>query len=166
MTLLNVTAKEQKVGLRLTYNDRFFISKPDSVITVKPDEKLKISAARLNDLCGHDMYSYGAPLYEADTLGAIRAEKPDPLEIKMKEGDNKITALVWRKIIEDKEKPTVYKVDSVSKCDTIFQPALRDLWIGEYRLTVTEAKELPVKDRNSRRRVTNVSRVKDTYTPQ
>ena len=147
VTLLNVTSNEQKVGLRLTYNDRYFISKPDSVITIKPDEKLKLTAARLNNLCGHDMYSYGAPLYEADTLGAIRAEKPDPLEIKMKEGDNKITALVWRKLIEDKEKPTVYKVDSVSKCDTIFQPALRDLWIGEYRLTVTEAKELPVKDK-------------------
>lgn len=147
VTLLNVTSSEQKVGLRLTYNDRYFISKPDSVVTVKPDEKLKLTAARLNDLCGHDMYSYGAPLYEADTLGGVLGEKPDPLEIKMKEGDNKVTALVWRKLIEDQEKPTVYKVDSISKCDTIFQPALRDLWIGEYRLTVTEAKELPIKDK-------------------
>lgn len=147
VTLLNVTSSEQKVGLRLTYNDRYFISKPDSVVTVKPDEKLKLTAARLNDLCGYDMYSYGAPLYETDTLGVVRAEKPDPLEIKMKEGDNKVTALVWRKLIEDQEKPSVYKVDSISKCDTIFQPALRDLWIGEYRLTVTEAKELPVKDK-------------------
>ena len=147
VTLLNVTAKEQKVGLRLTYNDRFFISKPDSVITVKPDEKLKISAARLNDLCGHDMYSYGAPLFETDTAGVILPEKPDPTEIKMKEGDNKVTALVWRKIIEDKETPSVYKVDSVSVCDTVFQPALRDLWIGEYRLTLTEAKKVEIKDK-------------------
>ena len=147
VTLLNVTAKEQKVGLRLTYNDRYFISKPDSVITVKPDEKLKLSAARLNALCGHDMYSYGAPLFEADTAGNILPEKPDPLEIKMKEGDNKVSALVWRKIIEDDDKPSVYKVDSISRCDTIFQPALRDLWIGEYRLTVTEAKRIEVKDK-------------------
>ncbi len=147
VTLLNVTSKEQKVGLRLTYNDRYFISKPDSVITVKPDEKLKISASRLNDLCGHDMYSYGAPLYEADTMGMVKSVKPDPLEIKMKEGDNKITALVWRKIIEDAENPSVYKVDSVSLCDTIFQPALRDLWIGEYRLTLTEAKKVEIKDK-------------------
>ncbi len=147
VTLLNVTGKEQKVGLRLTYNDRYFISKPDSVITVKPDEKLKLSAARLNGLCGHDMYSYGAPLFEADTLGMVKPEKPDPLEIKMKEGDNKITALVWRKIIEDKENPSVYKVDSVSVCDTVFQPALRDLWIGEYRLTLTEAKKVDIKDK-------------------
>ena len=147
VTLLNVTGKEQKVGLRLTYNDRYFISKPDSVITVKPDEKLKLSASRLNGLCGHDMYSYGAPLFEADTLGMVKPEKPDPLEIKMKEGDNKITALVWRKIIEDKENPSVYKVDSVSVCDTVFQPALRDLWIGEYRLTLTEAKKVDIKDK-------------------
>ena len=147
VTLLNVTAKEQKVGLRLTYNDRYFISKPDSVITVKPDEKLKLSAARLNALCGHDMYSYGAPLFEADTAGNILPEKPDPLEIKMKEGDNKVSALVWRKIIEDEDKPSVYKVDSISRCDTIFQPALRDLWIGEYRLTVTEAKRIEIKDK-------------------
>ena len=147
VTLLNVTAKEQKVALRLTYNDRYFISKPDSVITVKPDEKLKLSAARLNALCGHDMYSYGAPLFEADTAGNILPEKPDPLEIKMKEGDNKVSALVWRKIIEDDDKPSVYKVDSISRCDTIFQPALRDLWIGEYRLTVTEAKRIEVKDK-------------------
>lgn len=147
VTLLNVTSKEQKVGLRLTYNDRYFISKPDSVITVKPDEKLKLSAARLNALCGHDMYSYGAPLFEADTAGNILPEKPDPLEIKMKEGDNKVSALVWRKIIEDDDKPSVYKVDSISRCDTIFQPALRDLWIGEYRLTVTEAKRIEVKDK-------------------
>lgn len=147
VTLLNVTSKEQKVALRLTYNDRFFISKPDSLITVKPDEKLKLSASRLNDLCGHDMYSYGAPLFEADTAGNVLPEKPDPTEIKMKEGDNRITALVWRKIIEDKEKPSVYKVDSISTCDTIFQPALRDLWIGEYRLTVTEAKKVDIKDK-------------------
>ena len=147
VTLLNVTSKEQKVGLRLTYNDRYFISKPDSVITVGPDEKLKLSAARLNALCGHDMYSYGAPLFEADTAGNILPEKPDPLEIKMREGDNKITALVWRKIIEDEDNPSVYKVDSISRCDTIFQPALRDLWIGEYRLTVTEAKRIEVKDK-------------------
>lgn len=146
VTLLNVTSKEQKVGLRLTYNDRFFISKPDSVITVKPDEKLKIPASRLNELCGYDMYSYGAPLFEADTLGMVKQEKPDPLEIKMKEGDNKITALVWRKIIEDEEKPSEYKVDSISTCDTVFQPALRDLWIGEYRLTLTEAKKVDIKD--------------------
>ena len=147
VTLLNVTSKEQKVALRLTYNDRFFISKPDSLITVKPDEKLKLSASRLNDLCGHDMYSYGAPLFEADTAGNVLPEKPDPTEIKMKEGDNRITALLWRKIIEDKEKPSVYKVDSISTCDTIFQPALRDLWIGEYRLTVTEAKKVDIKDK-------------------
>lgn len=147
VTLLNVTGKEQKVGLRLTYNDRYFISKPDSVITVKPDEKLKLSAARLNALCGHDMYSYGAPLYEADTLGRVKPEKPDPTEIKMEQGDNKITALVWRKIIEDPEKPSVYSVDSISMCDTVFQPVLRDLWIGEYRLTVTEAKKVEIKDK-------------------
>ena len=147
VTLLNVTGMEQKVGLRLTYNDRYFISKPDSVITIKPDEKLKLSASRLNDLCGHDMYSYGAPLFEADTLGTIKPEKPDPLEIEMKEGDNKVTALVWRKIIEDEDKPSVYKVDSISMCDTVFQPALRDLWIGEYRLTLTEAKKVDAKDK-------------------
>ncbi|MBQ8899573.1 MAG: hypothetical protein IJY72_01325, partial [Akkermansia sp.] len=147
VTLFNMTGVEQKVGLRLTYNDRYFISKPDSVITIKPDDKLKLSASRLNGLCGHDMYSYGAPLFEADTLGSVKPEKPDPTEIKMEQGDNKITALVWRKLIEDEEKPSVYKVDSISTCDTIFQPALRDLWIGEYRLTLTKADKVEIKDK-------------------
>lgn len=147
VTLLNVTGKEQKVGLRLTYNDRYFISKPDSVITIKPDDKLKLSASRLNGLCGYDMYSYGAPLFEADTMGMVKPEKPDPTEIKMEQGDNKVTALVWRKLIEDEEKPSVYKVDSISTCDTIFQPALRDLWIGEYRLTLTKADKVEIKDK-------------------
>ena len=146
VTLLNVTNEEQKVNLRLTYNYQYFIDKPDSVITLKPEEKLKLSANRLNNICGYDMYSYGAPLFECDSLGNVKKEKPDATDIKIPKGDNTVTALVWKKLIEDELKPEEFKVDSVSVCDTIFQPALRDVWIGEYRLTLTDFEKISGKD--------------------
>lgn len=146
VTLLNVTNEEQKVNLRLTYNHQYFIDKPDSVITLKPEEKLKLSAARLNNICGYDIFSYGAPLFECDSLGNVKKEKPDATEIKIPKGDNTVTALVWKKLIEDELKPEEFKVDSVSVCDTIFQPALRDVWIGEYRLTLTDFEKITGKD--------------------
>ena len=146
VTLLNVTNEEQKVNLRLTYNYQYFIDKPDSVITLKPEEKLKLSANRLNNICGYDMYSYGAPLFECDSLGNVKKEKPDATDIEIPKGDNTVTALVWKKLIEDELKPEEFKVDSVSVCDTIFQPALRDVWIGEYRLTLTDFEKISGKD--------------------
>lgn len=146
VTLLNVTNEEQKVNLRLTYNYQYFIDKPDSVITLKPEEKLKLSANRLNNICGYDIYSYGAPLFECDSLGNVKKEKPDATDIEIPKGDNTVTALVWKKLIEDELKPEEFKVDSVSVCDTIFQPALRDVWIGEYRLTLTDFEKISGKD--------------------
>ena len=146
VTLLNVTNEEQKVNLRLTYNYQYFIDKPDSVITLKPEEKLKLSAARLNNICGYDIFSYGAPLFECDSLGNVKKEKPSATDIEIPKGDNTVTALVWKKLIEDELKPQEYKVDSVSVCDTIFQPALRDVWIGEYRLTLTDFEKITGKD--------------------
>lgn len=146
VTLLNVTNEEQKVNLRLTYNYQYFIDKPDSVITLKPEEKLKLSAARLNNICGYDIFSYGAPLFECDSLGNVKKEKPSATDIEIPKGDNTVTALVWKKLIEDELNPQEYKVDSVSVCDTIFQPALRDVWIGEYRLTLTDFEKITGKD--------------------
>lgn len=146
VTLRNLTTEEKKVNLRLTFNDKYFIDKPDSLITLGSEDKLELTAERLNNICGYDIYSYGAPLFECDENGVILSEKPAASELEMKKGDNKVTALVWRKKIADEEKPNVYSVDSVSVCDTVFQPALRKLWIGDYRLTLTEFEKIDGKD--------------------
>ena len=146
VTLRNLTTEEKKVNLRLTFNDKYFIDKPDSLITLGSEDKLELTAEQLNNICGYDIYSYGAPLFECDGNGVILSEKPAASELEMKKGDNKVTALVWRKKIADEEKPNVYSVDSVSVCDTIFQPALRKLWIGDYRLTLTEFEKIDGKD--------------------
>lgn len=146
VTLRNLTTEEKKVNLRLTFNDRYFIDKPDSLITLGSEDKLELTAEHLNNICGYDIYSYGAPLFECDENGVILSEKPAASELEMKKGDNKVTALVWRKKIADEEKPNVYSVDSVSVCDTVFQPALRKLWIGDYRLTLTEFEKIDGKD--------------------
>ena len=146
VTLRNLTTEEKKVNLRLTFNDKYFIDKPDSLITLGSEDKLELTAEQLNNICGYDIYSYGAPLFECDENGVILSEKPAASELEMKKGDNKVTALVWRKKIADEEKPNVYSVDSVSVCDTIFQPALRKLWIGDYRLTLTEFEKIDGKD--------------------
>lgn len=146
VTLRNLTTEEKKVNLRLTFNDRYFIDKPDSLITLGSEDKLELTAEQLNNICGYDIYSYGAPLFECDENGVILSEKPAASELEMKKGDNKVTALVWRKKIADEEKPNVYSVDSVSVCDTVFQPALRKLWIGDYRLTLTEFEKIDGKD--------------------
>ena len=147
VTLLNVTNEEQKVNLRLTFNDRYFINKPDSVITLKPEEKLKLSSSRLNNICGYDIFSYNAPVFECDSIGNIKKEQPRGIDIEFKKGENKVTGLVWRKLIEDKENPENFKTDTISRCDTIFQPALRDVWIGEYRLTLTDITKIEAKDK-------------------
>ena len=146
VTLRNLTTDEKKVNLRLTFNDKYFIDKPDSLITLGSEDKLELTGESLNNICGYDIYSYGAPLFECDENGVILSEKPSASELDMKKGDNKVTALVWRKKIADEEKPNVYSVDSVSVCDTIFQPALRKLWIGDYRLTLTEFEKIDGKD--------------------
>lgn len=146
VTIRNLTTEEKKVNLRLTFNDKYFIDKPDSLIVLGPEDNLELTAERLNNICGYDIYSYGAPLFECDENGVIKSEKPSASELEMKKGDNKVTALVWRKKIADEENPNVYSVDSVSVCDTIYQPALRKLWIGDYRLTLTEFEKIEGKD--------------------
>lgn len=141
VTLSNETTEEFKTGLRLTLNKRFYGADRPDTITIPAGKSIKLSAEQLNKLCGG--YDLDGDIAEADSLGKLKGVA-DEDSIVMKNGVNMMTALLWKKFKYDNTEEE--KFDSICAHDTIFTPAMSEIKIGEYVLTIEDATKIEGKD--------------------
>lgn len=138
--LQNLTAEKQDFHLRIMYNNKYYIHfEEDSIVSLAANQTLKLPADRLSKICGGDMYIKDVYEYDESTE---EAKETDPFDIKWENGDNTVSAIVWRKKIEDETKPNEYTTNILARCDTVFTPMLMELTIGKYDLTLTEVTKI------------------------
>lgn len=141
VTLANESTEDITVGLRLTLNKRFYgADRPDTIL-LKAGKTVKLSADRLNKICGG--YKLDGDIAEVDSLGKLKGIAKED-SIVMKNGVNMMTALLWKNLQDGADAETKY--DSICAHDTIFTPAMSEVKIGDYVLTIEDATKLEGKD--------------------
>lgn len=141
VTLANESTEDLTVGLRLTLNKRFYgADRPDTIL-LKAGKTVKLSADRLNKICGG--YKLDGDIAEVDSLGKLKGIAKED-SIVMKNGVNMMTALLWKNLQDGADAETKY--DSICAHDTIFTPAMSEVKIGDYVLTIEDATKLEGKD--------------------
>lgn len=141
VTLANESTEDITVGLRLTLNKRFYGADRPDTIQLKAGKTVKLSADRLNKICGG--YKLDGDIAEVDSLGKLKGIAKED-SIVMKNGVNMMTALLWKNLQDGADAETKY--DSICAHDTIFTPAMSEVKIGDYVLTIEDATKLEGKD--------------------
>ena len=141
VTLANESTEDLTVGLRLTLNKRFYgADRPDTIL-LKAASTVKLSADRLNKLCGG--YKLDGDIAEVDSLGKLKGIAKED-SIVTKNGVNMMSALLWKSLKDGEGADAKY--DSICVHDTIFTPAMSEVKIGDYVLTIEDATKLEGKD--------------------
>lgn len=139
--LRNTGGSEQKVGLRLTLNEKYY-GVSDSTLILPPDSTVTLTEEMLNNLCG------GIPserIFQLDTIDN-NIQRKVAQEMKLLDGQNSIQALVWQ-LPKDLQLATMGEnVDTLSLESTTFITSFRDVQIGEFILSILESKPVAKKD--------------------
>ena len=139
--LRNTGSNPQKVGLRLTLNNKYYgIS--DSTLILPPDSTVNLTETQLNNLCG------GIPserIFQLDTLDS-NIQRKVAQEITLRDGQNSVEALVWQLPYEQKMAAMGENVDTLATDSTTFITSFRDVRIGEFILSIQDSKSVAKKD--------------------
>ena len=139
--LRNTGGSEQKVGLRLTLNEKYY-GVSDSTLILPPDSTVTLTEEMLNNLCG------GIPserIFQLDTIDN-NIQRKVAQEMKLLDGQNSIQALVWQHPKDQQLATMGENVDTLSLESTTFITSFRDVQIGEFILSILESKPVAKKD--------------------
>lgn len=139
--LRNTGSSEQKVGLRLTLNEKYY-GVSDSTLVLPPDSTVTLTEELLNNLCGGIS---SERIFQLDTIDNDILRKVAQ-EMKLLDGQNSIQALVWQ-LPQGEELATMGEnVDTLALDSTTFITSFRDVQIGEFVLSILESKPVAKKD--------------------